>query len=506
MKNIARNILAGAVSVLALASCELDQFPKNAIVYDENEPVIQKASDLASFENGILTRFRAANSGVSLFVDDIMGDGFNATLDFGNQYGPVHRTNADYTASDQDIEDIWGDYYITIKDYNIAIAAANNIVDRDLKKKAETMKGEAFVFRAFTYLQLVRHFAKAYSPATASTDLGVPVVTVYDQNDKPARSTVAGTYAQIKDDLDSAAFYLAGVKGAARAQKPTIDFVKAVYARYYLDVQDYANAATMADDVIATGAYELSSTAAQMSAEFTMDNGKEPIVQLAASLSEKPGQMHIWTRLGSSNGETVFQPYYLPSETLVSAYDEDDIRLAAWFSFGKYPIYMRGALYSDDDVAVFTKFIGNLAYTSSSVPDARNAVKPIRISEMYLISAEAKANNNDEQGALATLNVLREKRGANTTGAGSVMDAIRAEWFKETAGEGLRTVCLKRWGIGYEGRPAQSGAGKLVMTSDSYVSKVMAAGDYRMTWPIPTYERQVNRNLVQNEGYTVSAN
>ena len=30
----------------------------------------------------------------------------------------------------------------------------------------------------------------------------------------------------------------------------------------------------------------------------------------------------------------------------------------------------------------------------------------------------------------------------------------------------------------------------------------MNANDSRFVWPVPTHEIQVNRNLVQNEGYT----
>ena len=83
----------------------------------------------------------------------------------------------------------------------------------------------------------------AWAASSAATDLCVPLVLVYDQAEKPARATVAEVYAQIKKDLDQAAGLLAGVKGAARAEKPTIDAVNALYARYYIDLGDYTNAA-----------------------------------------------------------------------------------------------------------------------------------------------------------------------------------------------------------------------------------------------------------------------
>ena len=42
---------------------------------------------------------------------------------------------------------------------------------------------------------------------------------------------------------------------------------------------------------------------------------------------------------------------------------------------------------------------------------------------------------------------------------------------------------------------AQEGAG------GSYTKKTMTADDYHWQWPVPTYELQVNDNLVQNPGY-----
>lgn len=82
---------------------------------------------------------------------------------------------------------------------------------------------------------------------------------------------------------------------------------------------------------------------------------------------------------------------------------------------------------------------------------------------------------------------------------------IQNEWFRETAGEGLRMSCLKRWGIGYTGRSAQAGAiaGAVLQQtpSVSYVDKSMPATDYHYQWPIPGYEMKINPNLVQNPGY-----
>ena len=68
-------------------------------------------------------------------------------------------------------------------------------------------------------------------------------------------------------------------------------------------------------------------------------------------------------------------------------------------------------------------------------------------------------------------------------------------------GEGLRLNCLKRWGDGMAARTPQDGAALLIMTGAGYEQRTIPAGFAKLTWPVPTYELQVNPNLVQNEGF-----
>ena len=111
--------------------------------------------------------------------------------------------------------------------------------------KAKLYDGYAHFYRANAYLELVRHFAKAYNPSTASTDEAVPLVLEYNIEAKPARATVQAVYNQIKTDLDIAAAEIAtkqispvlGVTNANYKMTPTMDGVNALYARYYLDIQ-----------------------------------------------------------------------------------------------------------------------------------------------------------------------------------------------------------------------------------------------------------------------------
>ncbi len=505
MKKTIYRLLGSAAALFMVLSCNMDLIPTSDIVYDENEPAIQKASDLTSFEQGIHAYFRSIHQSTYYYVSDIMTDGFNATIDFGNNFGPIHRTDADFTAGDQDVEDVWGGYYVAISKFNQAIAAANSITDAGLKESAQTFKGYAFFYRAYAYLYLARTFGKAYNPTTAATELSVPLVLVYDQNARPARDTQENVYKQIKSDLDSAAVFLANVEGAVRAQKPTIDAVTALYARYYLDIKDYESAAECAQAVIATGKYTLANSAAAFTQEFTEDAGTEPIMQMFASLNEAPNGLNNYTRLTTANEQNVYSPYFLPSGKLVDSYDDGDLRLSGWFKPSgedSYPIYSSGSAHSNVNVLVFTKFEGNTSYTSNPLPQGQQAIKPFRISEMYLIAAEALFNAGSQNDALAVLNVLQTERGATLSTTISP-DVIQKEWFRETVGEGQRAWCLKRWGVGFSARYGQPAAisDNLIYTGAYYTDRSLSAGDYHLTLPIPTYEIKINSNLKQNDGY-----
>ena len=518
MKKVYNKIWVLSVAVMAAVSCNLDRYELGQIVYDENTPAIETAQDLDRFEVGLMSVFRSRFQGGYYYADDLMCDGFNAAKSYGNNYGPLHRTDEDYNASNEDVEGIWANYYLAIKNYNIAISSVNAIEDPELRTsaKANITKGEAFFCRAYSYLFLARHFGKVYDAATAETDLSVPLVTVWSSKIDIKRETNKVVYAQILKDLDSAAFFLQGVKPVREnntrvIDRPTIDAVNALYARYYLEVGEYTKAAETAAALVDGGVYVLANTDKAFKEEFSDDSGKEPIMQMFASKDEVPNGMGYYTSLFKSDGELYWTPYYLPSGKLVDAYEEKDLRLANWFAKvgeASYPLQLGGITVNDENIRIFTKFLGNLAYESNDYPGAHNAVKPFRISEMYLIAAEGYCQAGDVPNARKYLNALQAARGASeTTGE---LDNIKAEWFKETVGEGMRAQCLKRWGDGYTVRYAQPAAvtanmveaGKKNLADRAFTAKDL----YLLTFPIPNYELKITPTLQQNEGYALSVN
>ena len=245
MKKILKYIIVSTFTAALLSACNMNLVPINSVTYEEDGQLIQSEASLNALENGMLSSFRAIQMGTYSITSELMMDGFNATLDYGNNWGGIHRATAsDFTSSDYDVEDYWAGNYSAIKNYNIFINSADD-VDESLEAKRDVVLGEAYFFRAMSYLNLARHFGKAYS-STASTDLCVPLVKVYDQLEKPSRATVEEVYTLIGEDLAEAERLLQSVEGKPASSKPTIDAVYALSARYYLDMGNNEKAAEYA--------------------------------------------------------------------------------------------------------------------------------------------------------------------------------------------------------------------------------------------------------------------
>ena len=120
---------------------------------------------------------------------------------------------------------------------------------------------------------------------------------------------------------------------------------------------------------------------------------------------------------------------------------------------------------------------------------------------MYLIAAEGYYLSGNSNESKKYLNMLQAKRKATPTSLND--ETIQKEWLRETVCEGLRLSNMKRWEIGFEGRAPQKNAAGLIVDipKSSYSEKAMEFDDRAMCWPIPTYERKINPNLVQNPGY-----
>ena len=134
----------------------------------------------------------------------------------------------------------------------------------------------------------------------------------------------------------------------------------------------------------------------------------------------------------------------------------------------------------------------------------------MRVSEMYLINAEAKALSGDTEGAAEMIQSLRNARFGiesqlpNYNGIlQTAIEDILRERRLELAFEGHRYLDVKRLGqiagVGFE--RAQRDCGQ---DSHEAVECNLQATDFRFTFPIPIDELNGNANISQedqNPGY-----
>jgi hypothetical protein len=87
--NILKYTVAAGLAIASLSSCDLDLVPEDAIAYEEGKQLFLTANDVKSFENGVLSSYRSIHYGVFYYVPDLICDGFNAAVDYGNNYGSI---------------------------------------------------------------------------------------------------------------------------------------------------------------------------------------------------------------------------------------------------------------------------------------------------------------------------------------------------------------------------------------------------------------------------------
>ncbi len=492
------------LSVLAavgFSACQkkLDQFPPNAIATDQ---AFLAVKDAKAWDQGMYALLRARSYGIFTYTQDVQGNQLNATKDFGNRNGGPHRW--DWQSDDYSIRDTWAGYYNTIANVNRAIEGFQGITPAT---PAETdslnrYKADAYAARAYSYLQLVLRWAKPYEPATAASDLAVPMPLVYDVNAKPARATVKQVYDQILADIATAKPLLANygvVAGATHFNKQSLN---ALEARARLYMQDWTGAKAAADLVISSGTYPLYTTQANITNYWAVDLTGETIMQSYVSKpNELPNTNAIY--LGFNTGLNKYVPDFVPAQWVVDFYDNADFRKAAYFA--QKPVYIQTVDYPN--TWLVNKYPGNPAFFTTATTNYVNVPKLFRVAEMYLISAEAgaRAGGAAEADAAIKLNALRVARGLPSLGAivgAPLLQAVKDERFRELAFEGFYLFDLKRWHQGFSRHDPQNAGMLSNSPAAAYLDLTVTADADKYTWGFPANDYLINTSLrPQNPGW-----
>lgn len=506
-----KKILISLMALAVLASCDMNKEPYSAI---SPENALSSMADASKLRNFIYANFRGITSGSYIYDGEVQADLFNASIEYGNNGGDLHRWN--FSNNLGSALTYWSACYSVSANDNFFIEKINDYmsnpeatISSEDSTTLMTYKGEAFFSRAYAYFMLAQYVCNDYDPATAENEYGLPIVTEYnptsDETKYPARESLARTFEQINADLDSAEAYISTEASADGEVYFTKDVVAAFRARVALYMDDYQSAINYAKPLVdlsmADTRYALLKDTASFNDLWTDDSGDECIMQVYVDFNEQPSSSS-YNYVSYSTALGVYKPYYIPTQRMIDLYTQDDIRFQSWFI--NVPVTFTNAT---ANVYLCNKYPGNPELWIGET-NYRNAPKPFRIAEQYLILAEAYDKSGNETEASNILNALKAARipshNSNTPYAGSDLEnELKNERIRELFAEGFRLVDLKRYHQGFEGRPAQS-TDVIFLAGQSDTDELTVDGsNYRFTWPIPYEEVITNPQISsqQNAGY-----
>jgi len=468
---------------LILSSCKdyLDLKPKNQIVVGTMKDVkLQMSSYLfaitATSENPVLSITFNGRKIVWPFNRDIMANFafYSDDVDmstamsssYSQKYQPEYYEDGDWKGITL-ANTLWAAMYTHIGYLNSIIQAAD-LVKEDDKALYEMVKGEALTIRAFFIFKLLQLYAPYHN-----NELGIPLNLNPDVIDGGKRLTQKQLYTQVLNDLNETLSF------NSRSETWNIfnskNIINAMLAQVYAfksgsaarESDDWKNAAM--HSAVIVDQFALETTTAAIKSQFSptgvgaIKNQPYALLTLGWKITPRSNSLALW---GNNNQGL------LPSTTLADLYEPGDIRLAAYFNTS----------------GMFAKYNIPLA-----VPDY--AVM-FRISDMYLINAEANIRLNDPKGK-SLLAQFKQSR----TGKTYSLDGV--DLLKEVINERRKELCveydsrwidMKRLGVSFTRKSADS-------KTNTLTDYTLQADDYRYALPIPIESELIYNNIVQNPGW-----
>lgn len=378
----------------------------------------------------------------------------------------------------------WESAYSHIFTYNVVI---NNVLAATEGSEAEKKRvwAEAKVGRAFEYLSLVNIYAAHYNPASATKDLGVPLVLKEDINQKYERVSVQAIYDQVVSDLNDALPNLSTVQSNRFQAVRSVGF--SFLSRVYLYQGKYKEALENAKQALA-----VNKTLIDYSLYTNKDKTTWGRVCLKTDNSvqfpdSRTNMEAVWSRLGTSSLGSPNAEFYASKE-LIETYAKD---LPAGATDKRYELF-----FCRDQAslgATIVKFPGRVLF-APYVEFSTGFNTP----ELFLIAAEAAVRTGNTAEALSFLNTLRNSRIENNKALTStdpkiVLQTVLDERRREMPFMASdRLIDLKRLAIAdnFKKSIQHPLAGKIFE---------MESTDPRMILPVPPKVLSLNPGIPQYE-------
>lgn len=503
-----KNIYMFLMSVLLCMTSCLDKFPESAVAEDQAITTVEEADQAVI---GIYSSFlsSALYSGYLTLLPDVQCDLVYAVNGYSNNLGDIWRW--DILATNGQIEAVYGSLYSLIGNCNFVLENAAKLmptlVDDEDVDHLENLCGEAYFARALAYSELIKLFCVDYkNDEDAKGQLGVVLRTSYYKEQPIERSSLYDSYQLVLADLDMAAGYLA----LDEDYDPAYDgylynystyfneyTVYALRARVALYMRKYEDAVKYSSKIIDSKMYTLSSVNAEYSAGVSYydlmwqnDLSTEVIWKIGFTSSNYGGALgSVFFNYDYSS----YKPDYVPAQWVLNLYAQTDGRYNAFFRTATTG-YSHGLTWP-----LVYKYWGNQDLYAEAQLLNTSMPKVFRLSEQYLIRAEAYCNletpDYSKAGRdISTLRAARYTSGSSAAlNADNAMEVIEEERVKELFMEGFRLQDLKRWGKGFERTPQDqslSNGSSLKVTADNPL----------FVWPIPQHEiESPGANIKPNE-------
>ncbi|MCG8319843.1 MAG: RagB/SusD family nutrient uptake outer membrane protein [Cytophagales bacterium] len=389
--------------------------------------------------------------GLDIMRMDLLSDETNDKLNRPDPEGQLDGNAV--LASNFLVEGVWQALYKIIRQTNFILERVPRITTIPVAQR-ESYLAEAYFIRAFCNFQLVRYFGGV--PLLLTTDIG--------PDSSPARVSRNEVFDQIIEDLQQAeaALPVSYNDPDEFKTRATRTAATALLARAYLYTEDWIRAEEIATQVIDKDLY-------QMETNYT-------------NLYNKNSPEVIWELFYPVLGDN-FTAYYsfpgtlggiyglAPSDKIVAAFEPGDQRFEASLR-----------MYTDGTFYIYK-------YRDPNINGSQDRPILLRLAELYLIRAEARAQLDNTTGAAQDINVIRSRVGLSNTSATSkeaLLLAIEQERFVEFCFENHRFPDLVRTGRANAVLGAHNPNGW--QPTDQLL-------------PLPQSEMILNPNLVQNEGY-----
>ncbi|KQO22859.1 carbohydrate-binding protein SusD [Flavobacterium sp. Leaf82] len=474
--------------IFSLQSCSdfLEQEPGTQTSIDE---LLQNKQGVLTALTGVYTELEENVRGERFAVyADLQGGNIKFTPTASGssrgQISPALNTREVYSFADMaqtsNFKTFYDESYNIINQANLILEYTPSLTDATEQEKNQ-IKAEALAIRAYAHFLLSQVYSQDYSYTADASHLGIVYNTksIKTGIQYPVRETAANTYNLIITDLKTAIdnygdkSLLTGAAYSLFNKNNT----KALLARVYLQKNDWNNAYETANDVITNSGVALTNKANLIS---EWEKADLPVSEILLEFAlKKDSEGSVSSSMSQVYGYTSATSYqaYAASNDLFNLYENADLRKQLFLT---QPLQtLVNGLLTNVNYNFTKKFQNNAGYVA------------FRLSEMYLIRAEAALETNRNDVALADINSIRARANATLlTSTTNLKENILLERRKELCFEGQLFFDLKR-------------NHKNISRIDGCISSTCSLiyPSLKFVLPIPTYNTNLNPNLQQNESY-----